>query len=197
MGDAVTEGTCSVGTKVWTEEGSGLRCDGIDADLLTAAATFELHDTGHIGLEGVIPAPTDVEAWEKLRSPLAHNDGACLDRLSAVGFDTEVLWVTVTAVPCRTAAFVCCHGKLPFESLLRFDPSDPQLRKALPVASGTAIILATVLLEDRDRSGATLADDFRCHGRPRHHRLADYQSALAMQQLDLVDLHRMPDVTRE
>ena len=35
-------------TNVWTEEGSGLCCDRIDAYLLSAAATFEFDDTAHI-----------------------------------------------------------------------------------------------------------------------------------------------------
>ena len=35
-------------TKVWTEEGSGLCCDRIDAYLLSAAATFKFDDTADI-----------------------------------------------------------------------------------------------------------------------------------------------------
>ena len=132
------------------EEGSGLRRNWIDADLLSAAAAFEFDNTGYVGIEGVIPTKAHVEAREKLCPALTHNDGTSLDGLSAVGFDAEVLRVTVTAISCRTAAFICCHGKLPFESLLRCDLSDPQLRKALPVAPGSAIILAALLLEDRN-----------------------------------------------
>lgn len=183
--------------KTEAKEGSGLRGNWIDADLLPSAATFELYDTGHVGIEGVIASKADVEAGEEFRSPLAHNDGAGLDCLSAVGFYAEVLWVTVTAVSCRTAAFICCHGKLPFESLLRCDLSDPQLRKALPVASGSAIIFATLLLENRDGPGASLADDFRGDSRAGNDRLADDQSTVAIQQSNLVDLHGMADIARE
>jgi hypothetical protein len=182
---------------VGTEERSGLRCNRIDADLLSAAATFELDDTGYVRIEGVIPTEAHVEAREKLCPALTDNNRTGLDRFSAVCLHAEVLRVTVTAISCRTAAFICCHGKLPFESLLRCDLSDPQLRKALPVASGSAIILSALFLKDRDRSRASLADNFRGDSSAGDDRLADHQSIVTIQQSNLVDLHGMADIARE
>jgi len=65
------------------------------------------------------------------------------------------------------------------------------------MASGAAIVFAPVLLEDRNRSRAPLTDNFRGDLGAGDDRLTDDQSALAMQQLDLVDLHGMSDITRK
>jgi hypothetical protein len=81
--------------------------------------------------------------------------------------------------------------------LLRFDLRDPQLRKTLPVAPGSSIIFATVLLKHRDGSGAPLADDLRCHVRTGDDRLTDDQSLVSVEQPNAIDLHSVSDIARK
>lgn len=71
---------------------------GVDADLLARASALEFHDSRHAGEEGVVFAEADIKTREELRPPLTHDDGACFHGLTAVGFHTEVLRVTVPPV---------------------------------------------------------------------------------------------------
>ena len=86
----------------------GIRCERkelgfgrgrVDADFPPVISAFELHNAGHSREQCVIPSEIDIESWEKLGSALTDKDAASLDGFSAVGFDAQILWVTVPSVP--------------------------------------------------------------------------------------------------
>jgi hypothetical protein len=64
------------------------------------------------GKQGVILAHADVVAGVELGAALANDDGACAHQFATEGLDTQHLWLGITAVSRRAAAFFLCHVAL-------------------------------------------------------------------------------------
>src|SRR5215831_2391567 len=78
--------------------GLGTRRGGIDADLLACAPTFKLHHSLNKSEESVILAQAHVETRKEFCSSLTDDDGPGLDGFPTIGFDSEILRITVSPV---------------------------------------------------------------------------------------------------
>ena len=62
------------------------------------------------------------------------------------------------------------------------------------MAIGPPIVLAPLFLEDGDGAGSTLVDDFGLDGGPFDQRLSDCYSCVAVNQPNLAEFDRPPDL---
>lgn len=79
----------------------------------------------------------------------------------------------------------------------RVDAGDPKFGKALPVAFGATVVLASLLLEHDHGSGPALIDDFRGDFSPRDQGLTDDDTLVPVNQSNVVELHGAAHFSRK
>ncbi len=77
---------------------AGLLCRGIHADFASRIASFEFHQSGDFGEEGMVLAHPNVMAGMKFGASLANENVARLNQLVGVSFHAKVLRIAVASV---------------------------------------------------------------------------------------------------
>src|SRR6185437_16607844 len=90
---------------------------------------------------------------------------------------------------------------LPWEtlpvSLGRRNILNQQLSESLSVPTGSAIVLAALLLKNGNRSSSSLPHDFSCDLGSVNEGLAYKNTVIAMYNMDLVEFNLGPDISRQ
>ena len=96
------------------------------------------------GKQSVVFADTDIVASMELGTTLTNDDRASADQFTTESLDTQHLWLGITTVARRAAAFFLCHDL--FSS--GRDRADLQFCELLAVTLTFLIVLTTAHLED-------------------------------------------------
>jgi len=96
------------------------------------------------GEQSVVFADADIIASMELGTTLTNNDRACADQFATESLDAKHLWLGITTVARRAAAFFLCHDL--FSS--GRDRADLQFCELLAVTLTFLIVLTTAHLED-------------------------------------------------
>lgn len=86
----------------------------IDSVLGQCALGAERHVAVNQSKQGVVLAHADVVAGVEACTALTHDDGTSADQFTAEGLDTQHLWLGITTVSRRAAAFFCAMTSTPY-----------------------------------------------------------------------------------
>src|SRR5919106_4345311 len=84
----------------------------IDADFRSSPA-FKFHHAVDQRKDRVIPSQADIKSRVKFRAPLADQDTARTNTLSAESLHAKILGIAVSPITGRPAAFFRCHWTFP------------------------------------------------------------------------------------
>src|SRR5262245_65157016 len=88
------------------------------------AVVFEAHSSGDLREDGVVLAPSGIQAGPETAPALAHDDGAASDEVAVVRLDAQALRIGVAAVSGTALSFFMSHCGNPRAVLLPFLQND-------------------------------------------------------------------------
>ena len=135
------------------------------------------------GKQGVVHAHTDVVASMKLGTALTHDDGACANQLTAKRFHAEHLWLGITSISRRAAAFFLCHDLCP----LCGNRADLQFSELLAMTLTFLVVLTTAHLEDVHFVVFTMGEYCDRNGRTGHQGCANFQFSAVSDCQNLIE----------
>src|SRR5438034_4530016 len=163
-----------------------------DADVARVAPSLEADVAVDLREQGVVPAPTDVEAGLESRPPLAYQDAATADELATEALDAEHLRIRVATVAGTADALLVRH----MDSDLDVGDADRGRRLAMPAI--TTVILAPSEFHHGDLARPALTNDFAGDARRFEHVSARHDLAtVARYQEHRAELDRPARVSGE
>jgi hypothetical protein len=78
-------------------------------DVYATTISIEAYDAVYQREDGIIPTEPHISSWQKLCTPLAHNDISSYDLLASEFLETEALTNAVAPIFYAALTFFVCH----------------------------------------------------------------------------------------